>query len=68
MTIHKIIKQLREKKGLSQERLATLSGLDISFISMIERGKRTPSLQSIEKIAFALDIQSWEIVKFIEED
>lgn len=43
-------------KGLSQERLAQIAGLDRTYISGLERGVRNPSLATIEKIAAALDV------------
>lgn len=48
------LRQLREKKGLSQEAFADLCELDRTYISGIERGKRNPSLRNVAKIAAAL--------------
>lgn len=48
------MKLLRQESGISQETLAELSGLDRTFISLLERGLRTPSLGTLEKIASAL--------------
>ena len=48
------IKSLRLKKGLSQRELAKRSGLDVTYISGIERGVRNPSLKSLEKVAKGL--------------
>jgi transcriptional regulator with XRE-family HTH domain len=42
------------KLSLTQERLAELTGLDPTYISGIERGRRNPSLKNIVKIARAL--------------
>ena len=44
----------RQKVSLTQERLAELTGLDPTYISGIERGRRNPSLKNIVKIAKAL--------------
>lgn len=57
----------RAKKGITQEKLAHLAGLDRSFISMLERGKRVPSIATVQKIAKALDVKAWEILKIVEE-
>jgi transcriptional regulator with XRE-family HTH domain len=67
MNIHTTIKMLRKSKGISQEGLAKLTGLHRTYISMLERGIRSPSLVTIEKIAAALNIPSWEILKSIHE-
>ena len=50
------IKELRKQKKLSQERLASKSGLHRTYISDIERGSRNVSLKNIEKIAKALNV------------
>jgi transcriptional regulator with XRE-family HTH domain len=52
---------------ISQERLAQESGLDRSYISLLERGIRQPSLTTILKIAQALDLPPRELVAKVEE-
>ena len=48
------IRRLRLEKGLTQRELAKRSGLDVSYISGIERGCRNVSLKSLEKVAKGL--------------
>ena len=55
------LKQIRLEKGLSQSKLADLSGIDTSNISRLESGGRTPNLQTIKKVADALKISLDEI-------
>jgi transcriptional regulator with XRE-family HTH domain len=50
------VRQLRKERGLSQERLAQLAGLDRSYMGGVERGDHNVSLQNIEKIARAIDV------------
>lgn len=50
------LRQIREKKGLSQEAFADLCDLDRTYVSGIERGKRNPSLRNLAKIASALQM------------
>lgn len=57
-----ILKELRTNVGLSQEKLAFACGLDRTFISMLERGKRQPSLTSILILAKALSIPADKMV------
>jgi transcriptional regulator with XRE-family HTH domain len=46
----------RNKLGISQEQLAFKTGLDRTYISGIERGRRNPSLKNISRIAEALNL------------
>lgn len=46
----------RTRRKLSQETLATRAKLSVSYISMLERGQRTPPLDTLEQIAKALGI------------
>jgi transcriptional regulator with XRE-family HTH domain len=62
----KVLKQTREKKGLSQEQLAFDSGLHRTYISLIERGKRSPSLRTLERIVNALDLRLSVMIKNVE--
>ena len=59
----KKIKDIRESKGISQEELADCCGLDRTYISGVELGKRNISLLNIEKISKALEIYLSEIFK-----
>ncbi len=51
------IRTLREAKGLSQERLAELSGLHRNFIGLIERGQRNPTFLSLVTISAKLNLR-----------
>ena len=57
----------REKKGLTQDELSGLAGLDRTHYSKLERGLRSPTLDTLFKIAQALGVPPHEIVKSIEE-
>ncbi len=48
------VRRLRLEAGMSQEALATAASLDRTYVSGIERGRRNPSLEIIERIAAAL--------------
>ena len=54
--IGKRIKEIRSEKGISQEKLAHKSELELTDVSGVENGKRNPSKKSLEKIINALDI------------
>ncbi len=61
------IRSIRLKKGLSQEKLAELSGLHRTYIGGVERGERNISLINLVRLAKALDIPIDTLVKDIEE-
>ena len=50
------IRNYRTAKGLSQEKLAELSGCHPTYIGQIERGEKNATIESIEKISAALNI------------
>jgi len=52
----KAIRQRRRELDLTQEALAERADLHRTFISLIERGETSPSLENIERLAQALDI------------
>jgi len=58
------LRHFRKKINFSQEKLSQESGLDRSYISLLERGLRQPSLTSILQLSKALKISS---VVFISE-
>lgn len=52
----------RAKQGLSQEELAHRSGLSTSFMSHVERGTKTVSIETIVKVARGLGTTSGELM------
>jgi len=50
------IRRIREKRGLSQEKLAALANLHRAYIGQIERGEKNIGLKNLEKIAKALEV------------
>jgi len=57
------VRELRIKKGLSQEQLAELSGLHRTYISSVELGKRNVSLINIFALAKALGVTPDKLIK-----
>lgn len=51
------IKELRNKKGITQYQLAEMTGIDPKHMSHIETGRSFPKADLIEKFANALDIE-----------
>jgi transcriptional regulator with XRE-family HTH domain len=50
-------REVRGERGLSQERLAGLAGLDRTYVSGIERGERNPSLTNMLRLASTLEVR-----------
>lgn len=57
------VARIRRQKGLSQEKLAELSGFSQQYISGLERGHRNPSIVSLYEIAKAMGVSHVELVK-----
>ena len=62
--VGKRVKELRNKRGISQEELADRAGLDRTYITSVECGKRNISIVNVEKIATALKISLAEFFAF----
>lgn len=56
------LRQLRTLAGMSQEELAHRAGLDRTYVSSCERGKRNLTLEAIVAFAAALDVKASELL------
>ena len=61
-----VLAHIRKQAGLSQEKLAELAGLDRTYISLLERGLRQPTLSTIFELAKALDTNPSDIIGRLE--
>jgi transcriptional regulator with XRE-family HTH domain len=61
------IRQLRTKRGISQEDLAHLAGITTGTLSVIERGRSNPAWGTVKAIAKALDASMPELAKLAEK-
>lgn len=57
------VRKYRNEKGISQEKLAELSGLHRTYISDVERFQRSIALENIQRIADALEIETYKLFK-----
>jgi transcriptional regulator with XRE-family HTH domain len=62
-----VIREFRKAKQISQEKLASVSKLDRSFISLLECGRKQPSLITIFQLAKALNLSASKILSLVEE-
>lgn len=59
------VRKYRNEKGISQEKLAELSGLHRTYISDVERFQRSIALENIQRLADALGIEVYKL--FLED-
>lgn len=64
LVVGKRVKDLRNKIGISQEELAEIAGLNRTYITSVECGKRNISIVNIEKLAKALNVSLAEFFSF----
>ena len=60
------LRQLRLERGMSQEELGFASGYHRTYISLLERGKKSPSLQTIFQLAKALNVEPSQMVERVQ--
>ena len=67
MSLNKIVAQnlyaLRLKKKATQVEIAVAAGVSVSYISMLERGQRSPPLEMLEALAKALRVSPLELLQ-----
>lgn len=61
------IRQLRQLRHLTQEELAERANLNVTFVSQIERGCKSPTVETIGKIANGLQVSLPELFCFDEQ-
>lgn len=64
----KRLRQLRQVRGLSQEALADLAGLHRTYVGSVERGERNVSIDNMERLARALEVDIAELLRDEQND
>lgn len=64
--VGRVISEARQGKGVTQEVLSGLADIGRTHLSAIERGERKPTLETLWRIALALDIHPSELIRRIE--
>ncbi|HUN95801.1 MAG TPA: helix-turn-helix transcriptional regulator [Bradyrhizobium sp.] len=57
------VKRLRQKRGLTQERFAEISGLSQQYLSGVERGQRNPTVVTLYELATALGVSPMDLIR-----
>lgn len=61
--VRKNLLALRKKRGWTQDTVAGLSGLSVSYVSMLERGRRSPPLATLEVLAATFRVPPTSLLK-----
>jgi len=61
-----VLREIRQKHSLSQEELGFESGYHRTYVSLLERGKKSPSLNTVFQLATALGLLPSEILRRTE--
>jgi transcriptional regulator with XRE-family HTH domain len=59
----RIVRNLREQRGMTQEQLAEAADVSATYIGFIERGDNVPTLTIILQIAAALEVRAAELLR-----
>ena len=62
------IREARLKIGLSQEALAEKSGLHRTYISLLERNKKSPTIETLFRICKALGVSAAGLIRKVEAE
>lgn len=63
----KVLREIRENKKISQEKLAEYANLDRTYISLLERGLRHPTISTIFELAKALKTSPSKMIEMVEK-
>ena len=58
------LRQIRVKRGMTQERFAEAIDISVDFLSLIERGRNAPSFETLERIAKRLRLSVADLFTF----
>ncbi len=57
------VKRVRQKRGLTQEKFAEISGFSQQYLSSLENGRRNPTVVTIYELATALGVSHMDLVR-----
>lgn len=63
----RVLRTVRREVGLTQEQLALAADIDRTFVSLIERGERQPTVRVLFKLAAALHVSAARLIQMTED-
>ena len=63
----RVLRSVRREVGLTQEQLALAADIDRTFVSLIERGERQPTVRVLFKLAAALHVSAARLIQMTED-
>lgn len=64
--VGQVLARLRRDAGITQEKLAEIAGLERGYISLIERGLRMPTVDTIFRLCRGLKTRPAEVIRAVE--
>lgn len=58
----KNLRRARKEKGLSQEELAHLAGVDRTYVGALERRRYSVSIDVLDRLATVLEVEAWQLL------
>jgi transcriptional regulator with XRE-family HTH domain len=66
MTLHERLKEMRRARDFTLKELAARTGLSVSYLSDLERGRTMPPLPTLERLAMALEITVLDLLTGVD--
>ena len=57
------VRKIRQKRGLTQEKFAEISGFSQQYLSSLENGRRNPTVVTVYELATALGVSHMDLVR-----
>lgn len=65
--VGEVLREFRLRRGLSQEELSFRAALHRTYVSLLERNKKSPTLDALFRLAAALEVRPSAILKRVED-
>lgn len=62
-----VLREVRKRSGLTQEQLALAADIDRTFVSLIERGERQPTIRVLFRLAVAMHVSAAQLIQMTED-